>query len=150
MKTTKTYLKGCDWCNATGQKFPMEHNGTSFSSLCPVCNGAKTILVTEVTEPVAPQENIRELPDIDFRKDIAEELSRDELINRLCEMHKSYTEMREEWFNVVHLANRPEEEKVSDEDIEKWAIEFTSHTEHYFHSVKDLQIGAKAYRDGLI
>jgi hypothetical protein len=43
----------------------------------------------------------KDFPDIDFRKDIAEELSKDELIDRLCEMHKEYTKMREEWFNVV-------------------------------------------------
>lgn len=47
---TRTYLGGCTWCNATGQKFPMQHNGTDFSSLCPVCNGAKTIPVTETFE----------------------------------------------------------------------------------------------------
>ena len=139
MKTTKTYLKGCDWCNATGQKFPMEHNGTSFSSLCPVCNGAKTILVTEVTEPVAPQENIREDEMRAMIKDFFE------FHNPANIGYSGIDKLIDEY-----LANRPEEEKVSDEDIEKWAIEFTSHTEHYFHSVKDLQIGAKAYRDGLI
>ena len=45
----------------------------------------------------------KDFPDIDFRKDIAEELSKDELIDRLCEMHKEYTKMREEWFNVVTM-----------------------------------------------
>jgi len=42
-------------------------------------------------------------PDIDFREQIANELSRDELIERLCEMNKVYREMREEWFNVTQL-----------------------------------------------
>ena len=147
MKTTKTYLKGCDWCNATGQKFPMEHNGTSFSSLCPVCNGAKTILVTEVTEPVAPQENIRE--ELIKIKTLSLEIQKQ--WNYPNEIYIEQTAIIDVIdYLLEYLANRPEEEKVSDEDIEKWANEFTSHTEHYFHSVKDLQIGAKAYRDGLI
>jgi DnaJ-class molecular chaperone len=50
MKTVRTYPSGCTWCNATGHKFPMQHDGTDFSSICPVCNGAKTIIVTETVE----------------------------------------------------------------------------------------------------
>jgi DnaJ-class molecular chaperone len=50
MKITKTYLTGCNWCGGIGQKFPMQHDGTTFSSICPVCNGTKVILVTETTE----------------------------------------------------------------------------------------------------
>jgi len=53
------------------------------------------------------------------------------------------------YFDLSEYLSTPSA-KPSDEDIEKWAIEFTSHTEHYFHSVKDLQIGAKAMRDNLI
>lgn len=41
-----------------------------------------------------------EFPEIDFRRDIANELSRDELINRLCEMNEVYTRMREEWLKT--------------------------------------------------
>jgi len=51
---TKTYLKGCEWCGATGytQKYynPTNAPETSTSELtniCPVCNGSGTILVTE-------------------------------------------------------------------------------------------------------
>ena len=47
MKVKRTYLQGCTWCNATGQKIPMQYTGTGFSSICPVCNGSKTVLVTE-------------------------------------------------------------------------------------------------------
>jgi len=47
-----------------------------------------------------------DFPDIDFRRDIANELSRDELIDRLCEMNESYRKMREEWFNVIHLKGK--------------------------------------------
>ena len=39
-----------------------------------------------------------DFPEINFRKDIAEELSRDELINRICEMNENYQKMREEYF----------------------------------------------------
>ena len=51
MKTTRTYLSGCTWCNASG--FVNNPNGYSSLSLtitCPVCNGAKTIIVTETQE----------------------------------------------------------------------------------------------------
>jgi DnaJ-class molecular chaperone len=49
MKTTRTYIKGCDWCNATGT-VPTYYGYDS----CPVCNGLKTITVTEIieTEPI--------------------------------------------------------------------------------------------------
>lgn len=46
------------------------------------------------------------LPDIDFRRDIANELTREELIDRLCDMQKEYVKMRQEWFNVVHLGEK--------------------------------------------
>lgn len=50
------------------------------------------------------QENDQsDFPEIDFKEQIANELTRDELIERLCEMHKSYTEMRKEWFEKVHM-----------------------------------------------
>jgi hypothetical protein len=49
------------------------------------------------------QEDKTDFPDIDFRKDIAGELSRDELINRLCEMHENYQKMRKEWFEKCQL-----------------------------------------------
>ena len=50
---TRTYLKGCDWCKATGQvskphPYPIS---TSVCEKCPVCNGTKTILVSEIIEP---------------------------------------------------------------------------------------------------
>jgi hypothetical protein len=55
MKTTTTYLQGCTWCNATGIKYPMQNIGTGFSSICPICNGNKTVLVTEVSEPITTE-----------------------------------------------------------------------------------------------
>jgi len=36
-------------------------------------------------------------------KDIAMELSRNELIKRLCEMNESYQLMRKEWFEKTQL-----------------------------------------------
>ena len=53
MITTRTYLKGCDWCNAKGvilNSNPAFCGNTSFTEICPVCNGAKTVVVTEVAE----------------------------------------------------------------------------------------------------
>src|SRR5665648_280840 len=52
MKTTRTYLSGCTWCNGTGFiKIPNPGFMTSaLTGVCPVCNGAKTVIVTEETE----------------------------------------------------------------------------------------------------
>ena len=53
MTTTRTYLKGCDWCNAKGvipNSNPAFCGNTSFTEICPVCNGNKTVTVTEVAE----------------------------------------------------------------------------------------------------
>lgn len=53
MKTTKTYLSGCTWCNATGQVFnpkPIQYTGDPPIINCPVCDGAGIITVTEVIE----------------------------------------------------------------------------------------------------
>jgi hypothetical protein len=48
MKIKRTYLSGCTWCNALGF-IPNPNMGwiTDTTIICPVCNGAKTILVTE-------------------------------------------------------------------------------------------------------
>ena len=40
--------------------------------------------------------------------------------------------------------------EVTDKDIETWAENFVKNPEHYFHSVKDLIIGAKAFQKGEI
>lgn len=52
MKTVKQYLKGCDWCGATGfVAIPNPGFMTSaLTGICPVCNGSKVVLVTETTE----------------------------------------------------------------------------------------------------
>ena len=50
----RTYLKGCEWCGATGFA-PQWYNPqnaknistTSITKTCPVCKGTGTILVTE-------------------------------------------------------------------------------------------------------
>lgn len=49
MKTTKTYLSGCKWCNGNGYVQPVQGQitSTSWSNVCPVCNGSKVITVTE-------------------------------------------------------------------------------------------------------
>jgi hypothetical protein len=57
------------------------------------------------------QEDKQDFPDIDFRKDIAGELSRDELIERLCEMHENYQKMRKEWFEKCQLQEDKEVER---------------------------------------
>ena len=53
---TKTYLKGCEWCGATGRFmycFPLnpinapQESTSSLTNICPVCKGSGTILVTE-------------------------------------------------------------------------------------------------------
>lgn len=60
MKTTRTYVKGCDWCQATG--FVLSRNIDTTSSLteiCPVCQGAKIIPVVETIEDT--EVNLKEL-----------------------------------------------------------------------------------------
>jgi hypothetical protein len=42
-----------------------------------------------------------------FREQIAMELSRDELIDRLCEMNDRYQEMRKDWLNTLIDTNNP-------------------------------------------
>ena len=52
MKTTRTYLSGCTWCNARGYVYS-ENFGICTNSIthtCPICNGIKAIIVTEVIE----------------------------------------------------------------------------------------------------
>ena len=47
-KVTRTYLSGCTWCNATGiVSNPTIGLSTNITIVCPVCNGSKTIVVTE-------------------------------------------------------------------------------------------------------
>jgi hypothetical protein len=51
MKITRTYLSGCTWCNASGfVNNPMQGAVTMATVPCPVCNGSKIVLITEVTE----------------------------------------------------------------------------------------------------
>jgi hypothetical protein len=52
MKTTRTYLQECTWCNATGfVKIPNPGFMTSaLTGICPVCQGTKVITVTETIE----------------------------------------------------------------------------------------------------
>jgi len=53
MKTTRTYLSGCIWCNATGFVNNPISGGVSHTELtitCPVCNGGKTVIITETIE----------------------------------------------------------------------------------------------------
>jgi len=53
----RTYIKGCEWCGATGfvhqwyhpENLPIQST-TSLTNTCPVCKGTGTILVTEEEE----------------------------------------------------------------------------------------------------
>ena len=47
MKVKRTYLSGCTWCNATGFKTNQNPTITNTTEVCPVCNGTKTVLITE-------------------------------------------------------------------------------------------------------
>lgn len=52
MKTTKIYLSGCVWCNATGFVPTNDYgmNTTPQTEMCPVCQGKKVIQIIETTE----------------------------------------------------------------------------------------------------
>ena len=46
----RTYQKACEWCSAMGfvpTSKQLGSSSTSTTEICPVCNGNKTILVTE-------------------------------------------------------------------------------------------------------
>ena len=80
-------------------------------------------------------QEVSDFPDIDFRRDIAEELSRNELIDRLCEMNKSYREMREEWFKVVQMKAQPDlrselisMKKRAELTIKQWGNDMSKHS----------------------
>ena len=53
---TRTYLKGCEWCNSTGyiqlhyhpQNAPT--GSATLTNICPVCNGSGTVTVTETED----------------------------------------------------------------------------------------------------
>ena len=66
-KTTKTYLSGCTWCNATGF---IKHPSAGFmasplTDICPVCNGAKTITVTETVEDFISTHDLTEIDNVE-------------------------------------------------------------------------------------
>jgi DnaJ-class molecular chaperone len=49
MKTiTRYYKKACNHCNATGFVYSNSGSYTNITNVCPVCNGSKTIDVTEI------------------------------------------------------------------------------------------------------
>jgi hypothetical protein len=48
---TRQYLSGCKWCEATGYVKSYFITTTNVTELCPVCLGAKVVMVTE-TIPV--------------------------------------------------------------------------------------------------
>lgn len=51
MKTTRTYLDGCRWCNATGKvPNPIVRLTDTIEVKCHVCKDKKTIRVKEVIE----------------------------------------------------------------------------------------------------
>lgn len=53
MKVTRTYLQACNFCNAVGLVRNWDNFGmgtTPMMKICPVCNGAKTVIVTEEYE----------------------------------------------------------------------------------------------------
>jgi len=67
MKTTRQYLSGCTWCDATGLVPNQVTRGSSVTApltvVCPVCNGAKTIIITETieTQDVKFEQTINEI-----------------------------------------------------------------------------------------
>lgn len=91
------------------------------------CNDSLTNKLESELSLLQGEDN--DFPEIDFREQIANELTRDELIERLCEMHKSYTVMREEWFNKVHLGGVKAEEKTAEDFLIKQGYKKTIRNE---------------------
>lgn len=94
-------------------------------------------------------EMAEDFPDIDFRIDIANELSRDELIERLCEMNKTYREMRKEWFEKTQLNQSTEGKTETAENIlTNYDDETKSLMEKYGVTESDVDAALKNYING--
>ena len=86
MKVTETYNQGCSQCGATGMvNYYLSGLGvdSTYTNVCPVCKGSGVVLVTREYETSQifdskQYDSDNNLPDIDFRRDIANELTRDE------------------------------------------------------------------------
>ena len=88
----------------------------------------------EQTDPFSPTDKF---PEIDFRTDIANELSRDELIERLCEMNEKYQTMRKEWFEAVHLNKVQQPDRELREELIKFSKQFYSDEETVIRNVDE-------------
>jgi hypothetical protein len=115
MKTTKTYIQGCNWCNATGIKYPMEnYGGTGLTNVCPVCHGLGTIIVTEtIDSPDLEKESetsnedylneciAKATPRLSKIKDVDKELDEIRGVEMTCKHYFEFAEwlfMREDHF----------------------------------------------------
>jgi len=88
---------------------------------------------------------------------MAEEILHDNLNEHLSIFVNTYPvayqseQMLKDWIvNAMKDYHQAKLAEVTDEDIETWAENFVKNPEHYFHSVKDLIIGAKAFQKGEI
>lgn len=62
MKTIRTFLSGCTWCNAKGYvSNPSVGWCTDVTISCPVCNGAGTVTVTETIEDDITINDLKEI-----------------------------------------------------------------------------------------
>jgi hypothetical protein len=70
MKITKTYPGICSHCQGNGFIQPVQGQitSTNWSNVCPVCNGAKTIIITETTEE-SSQSSQAEVTDAEIEKE---------------------------------------------------------------------------------
>jgi hypothetical protein len=76
-----------------------------------------------ITSHLTPKPKGDDFPDINFREDIANELTRNELIERCCDMKLHYDEMRKEWFEKTQL----KEPKGEDDLIQKVKVNSDTH-----------------------
>jgi hypothetical protein len=135
MKTTKTYIQGCNWCNATGIKYPMEnYGGTGLTNVCPVCHGLGTIIVTETIDSPDLEKESEPSNEDYLNECIAKATPR---LSKIKDVDKHLDEIR----GVV-----PE---LSDEEIEKHfkTTHYDNKNGHHYRLAKDRIFGAKWYRD---
>ena len=51
----REYMKACDFCQATGfVSNPHQYVSSALTITCPICNGNKTVLVTETFDSLSP------------------------------------------------------------------------------------------------
>jgi hypothetical protein len=148
MKTTRTYQSICTTCNGNGQLMD-NPNATNPYRVCPVCNGAKTITVTETIESESP---------------VAQLMGREELKDAILfgynlRANRSMAQLDVISYNLEvfideYLSTHPLQEKPSDElrimEEIKFGFDICSDNSSFCLGYRNLVKKIESLKDGLI